>query len=190
MTDPVVLIGNSGKIIHSNAAAARLFEAGDGISAGDDGLRFVDAAAERAFIDGFHACRAGERVETMCAFVVPRPSGNRPYIVTMRPLPAIDTDDRTGVSHTAVATLLVAIRDPEDFGGINADLLAQSYDLSPAEIDLAVSMHAGATIKDVAGRRGVAITTVRTQLYALMGKMYVHRQIDLIRLLQQYRSPF
>jgi len=84
----------------------------------------------------------------------------------------------------------VGIRDPEIFGGIDPALLAESYELSPAEIDLAVAMHGGATVREIAARRGVAITTVRTQLYALMGKMYVNRQIDLIRLLQQYRSPF
>ena len=110
--------------------------------------------------------------------------------MSLRPIPALSGADNTDLSGRRIASVLVAIRDPEIFGGIDPALLADSYDLSPAEIYLAVAMYGGAKVRKIAARRGVAIATVRTQLYSLMGKMYVNRQIDLIRLLQQYRSPF
>ena len=190
MSDPVVLIGTSGSIVNCNAAATRLFEAGDGISAADQRLRFADAAAERAYSDATLVCGTSDAGGEIHSFVAPRPSGNRPYIVSLRPIPALGGRDNADLPDRRIASVLVGIRDPEIFGGIDPALLAESYELSPAEIDLAVSMHGGATVREIAARRGVAITTVRTQLYALMGKMYVNRQIDLIRLLQQYRSPF
>lgn len=190
MSDPVVLIGISGSIVNCNAAATQLFEAGDGISAAEQRLRFADSTAERAYSEAILVSGSGSARSEIHSFVAPRPSGNRPYIVSLRPIPALGSGDNTGLPARRVASVLVAIRDPEIFGGIEPVLLAESYDLSPAEIDLAVAMHGGATVREIATRRGVAITTVRTQLYALMGKMYVNRQIDLIRLLQQYRSPF
>jgi len=176
--------------MNCNAAATRLFEAGDGISAAEQRLRFVDAAAEQAYSDATLLCGTSDAGGEIHSFVAPRPSGKRPYIVSLRPIPALSGAGNTDLAGPRIASVLVAIRDPEIFGGIDPALLAESYDLSPAEINLAVAMHGGATVRDIATRRGVAITTVRTQLYALMGKMYVNRQIDLIRLLQQYRLPF
>lgn len=190
MTEPVILTGSSGDILEYNSAAARLLAAGDGISMLDNRLRFADPSAEQAYFNGLRDCENGDGTADVRVFVVSRPSGSRPYIVSLRPLPSSWDRTEAPLPGDNLANLLLTIRDPEDFGGIDPGLLAESYDLSPAEIDLAVAMYDEATVRDVADRRGVAITTVRTQLYALMGKMYVNRQIDLIRLLQQYRSPF
>lgn len=190
MSDPVVLTDLSGNVLHRNSAASQLFEADDGISLGENRLRFGNSSAEQFHLPAFQVSGNGDPDAEGHSFIVPRPSGKRPYLVAVRPLPVSDSVLGNSLPGDRIAAAIVVIRDPEAFSGVDPDLLRQSYDLSPAEIDLAVALDGGATIRDVAGRRGVAITTVRTQLYALMGKMYVNRQIDLIRLLQQYRSPF
>lgn len=189
MTDPVVLIDTSGSILNCNAAATLVVEADDGISILDNRLRFGNMPAEPYFHSLLQ--RAGDDCLQPAgrSFVVPRPSGKRPYLVAIRPLPPPATTQDLPVPESRSAAAIVAIRDPESFVGVDPGLLSQSYDLSPTEIELAVALDGGATVRTVADRRGVAITTVRSQLYALMGKVYVTRQIDLIRLLQQYRAP-
>lgn len=190
MTDPVVLIDTTGSILNCNAAATLVVEADDGISIHENRVRFGNLPAEQYFTGVFQRPGDDRPQSEGRSFVVSRPSGNRPYLVAIRPLPLPVASQDVPVPESRIAAAIVVIRDPESFVGVDPGLLSQSYDLSPAEIDLAVALDGGATVRDVAGRRGVAITTVRSQLYALMGKVYVNRQIDLIRLLQQYRSPF
>ena len=86
------------------------------------------------------------------------------------------------------AHAIVFIRDPSRFVQLDTSLLKQSYDLTAAELDLAVAIDLGHGLRTIAEQRGVAITTVRSQLYALMEKLNVNRQTDLMRLLRQYRS--
>ena len=69
-------------------------------------------------------------------------------------------------------------------------LVRQSYGLTEAESDLALALDRGTTLPDIAERRGVSITTIRTQLYSLMAKLDVNHQTALVRLLRQYRIPY
>lgn len=120
------------------------------------------------------------------SFPAPRPSGHRPYAVAVRALPATDAF----VEALFGAAALVFIRDPDRYSALDETLLEQSYGLTRAETDLAAALDTGASLTEFAQRRGVSITTVRTQLYALMAKLGVNRQTDLVRLLRQYRRPF
>lgn len=61
-------------------------------------------------------------------------------------------------------------------------LARQAYRLSPAEADLLLALMRGQTPQDFADARGVRITTVRTQLSALLFKTRTARQQDLVAL--------
>ncbi|KQO27476.1 LuxR family transcriptional regulator [Acidovorax sp. Leaf78] len=61
-------------------------------------------------------------------------------------------------------------------------LARQAYRLSPAEADLLQALMRGQTPQDFADARGVRITTVRTQLSALLFKTRTVRQQDLVAL--------
>ena len=119
-------------------------------------------------------------------FPARRLSGARSFIVSVRALSraAPFADALLG------AAAIVFIRDPDTHISIDAALLADSYALTTAETELAVAIDWGKSLAEVADRRGVSITTVRSQLYALMAKLDVNRQTDLVRLLRQYRRPF
>lgn len=187
MSEAVILINATGAILHNNSAASELFALRDGISVRDQRLLFSDKAAAAMFAGAVADLNRGGGDGPLTdshAFAAHRTDGKRPYLVALRRLPQPDA------SGYRSASLIVLIRDPAAFAEIDTGLLHQSYQLSPAEIDLAVALDHGATVRDIAVQRGVAITTVRTQLYALMGKLDVNRQIDLIRLLRQYRLPF
>jgi DNA-binding CsgD family transcriptional regulator len=61
-------------------------------------------------------------------------------------------------------------------------LARQAYRLSPAEADLLLALMRGQTPQDFADARGVRITTVRTQMRALLLKTRTLRQQDLVAL--------
>ena len=61
-------------------------------------------------------------------------------------------------------------------------LARQAYRLSPTEADLLLALMRGQTPQDFADARGTRITTVRTQLSALLAKTRTQRQQDLVAL--------
>ncbi len=61
--------------------------------------------------------------------------------------------------------------------------LAEFFGLSPVEARLAAALLSGKTLSQIAGNTGVRITTVRTQLDAILRKVGAQRQSDLIRIL-------
>lgn len=189
LSEAMFLVDRHGRVLQENSAAADLLSAHDGVTAASRILNFTDPAAAVKFSGALAGLtlRQGQEIDMDGrGFAARRPSGARPYIVAVRALPVVDdfADALIG------ARAIVFIRDPQSYSALDGDLLTESYGLSQAEADLAVSLDLGRTLADIAERRGVSITTVRTQLYALMAKLDVNRQTDLVRLLRQYRQPF
>lgn len=186
--EAAVIIDRSGAVLCANSAAAEVFSGGDGITVVDRRICFSDKHAATRLEAALSSLPtvAGEADDIGGRnFAVHRPSGRRPYLVAVRPLP---TPSATVLTTPGAA--IVFIRDPSTFVRLDADLLRESYDLTAAEVDIACAIDIGLSVSELAEQRGVAVSTVRTQLYALMAKLDVRRQTDLIRLLQQYRRPF
>jgi DNA-binding NarL/FixJ family response regulator len=61
--------------------------------------------------------------------------------------------------------------------------LAELFGLSPAESRLAVALMAGKKLPEIAVEARVWITTLRTQLSAILKKVGAERQVDLVRIL-------
>lgn len=189
LNEATLLVDTRGRILYESPLATELFVAGDGIAATSGMLNLKDRAAAEKFAASLASLSwsEGDKIDMGTrSFPARRLSGARPFIVSVRALSraAPFADALLG------AAAIVFIRDPETYTSLDADLLSQSYQLTPAESDLAVAFDLGASLTDIADRRGVSITTVRTQLYTLMSKLGVNRQTDLVRLLRQYRQPF
>lgn len=189
LNEATLLVDGRGRILFESPLATDLFVAGDGIAAMSGTLNFKDRAAAGKLAASLASLSwsEGDKIDMGTrSFPARRSSGARPFIVSVRAL--------SGAAPFADALLgaaaIVFIRDPETYTSLDADMLSQSYQLTPAETDLAVAFDLGASLTDIANRRGVSITTIRTQLYALMAKLGVNRQNDLVRLLRQYRQPF
>ena len=116
---------------------------------------------------------------------------DQPYIAGACPLQVAGTlvDQGAMEAYQQIAAI-VFLRDPTVYTRLDTDILIQSYRLSEAEIDVAEALDTGATLHEIAQRRGVAISTIRSQLYSLMAKMSVASQTDLARLLRQYGRAF
>jgi DNA-binding NarL/FixJ family response regulator len=61
--------------------------------------------------------------------------------------------------------------------------LAELFGLSPAESRLAVALMGGKKLHDITIETGVGISTLRSQLSAILKKVGADRQVDLIRIL-------
>lgn len=186
--EAAVVIDRTGAVLRVNSAAAEVFSVGDGVTVVDRRICFSDRHAAARFEAALAGLSTGMGEADDIGrrnFAAHRPSKRRPYLVALRPLPA-----PSATVLTTQAAAIVFIRDPSTFVRLDADLLRESYDLTAAEMDIACAIDIGLSVSELAKQRGVAVSTVRTQLYALMAKLDVNRQTDLIRLLQQYRRPF
>lgn len=187
--DAAFLVSEKGRILYENSEAIELASNADGVCSGGRILRFSDLRADAGLAKALAGLRPpeGDRIEMRARnFAARRPSGARPYAVSVRAIPPADAFAEALFGASAI----VFIRDPETYSLLDTTLLIESYGLTRAEAALAELLDTGASLREVADRRGVSITTVRSQLYALMAKLDVNRQADLVRLLRQYRQPF
>lgn len=81
---------------------------------------------------------------------------------------------------------LVLIGDTAEHSTAAADDLAAIYGLTAAEAELAVAIGNGATLGEAAARRGVKLSTVRSQMLSVLQKTGARRQADLVRLLSTF----
>ena len=65
------------------------------------------------------------------------------------------------------------------------DDLQSRYALTPAETEVAMALHGGAALRQIADQRQVSINTVRNQVKSAMAKTGVRRQADLILLVDR-----
>jgi DNA-binding CsgD family transcriptional regulator len=187
LNEGCVTVDRTGKTLFVNAAASEIIARSDGVDVVNGVISFSDTKAANRFGRLLEQLIDGKEVPAAVRqFPAKRPNGKRPYLIALRPLP-----QHSGFSPYAdPAIASVFIRDPEDYAALNTVLLKQSYDLTKAETELAAALDRGFGLRDIADRRAVSINTVRTQLYALMAKLGVHRQTELIGLLARYHVPF
>lgn len=189
LSEGCIIISQSSDVLYANAYAEEIFSVTDGISLDRKQLHFDDKLAAEKYSRYLADMGSGEiTLEVNCArnFIAHRPSGRLPYLISVRPFPPM-AGSTTLLDH---GTAMILIRDPEIFAQLDIDLLTQVFELSKAEAEIAVRLDKGLTLEEIGRERGVSITTARSQLYALMAKVGVRRQPELLRRLAQFRQPF
>ncbi len=169
----VVLIGCNG-VAFANRAARAVHEAGDGlvidttIHTGSSHL-----AGELRTLVG-DACAAGETgADHLASLSVPRPSGRRDLLLIACGLPD---------AGTAEARAVVFISDPERRPAVPGAVLADLFELTPTETEVARALAVGRRTDQIAADLGVSQTTVAFHMRNLFQKTGTHRQADLIAL--------
>jgi len=79
-----------------------------------------------------------------------------------------------------IAPRVLIVARTADPGERKATILRTTYSLTAAETDIAVQMAAGQTAEVIAATRSVSVGTVRAQIKAIMAKIGVRRQIELV----------
>jgi DNA-binding CsgD family transcriptional regulator len=81
---------------------------------------------------------------------------------------------------------LLMFHDPQTHAELDPFIVAETFDLTPAEAKVAVSIAKGKTPEGIAQESRVSIATVRSQVQAIFRKTGVTRQADLVRALATF----
>jgi len=109
---------------------------------------------------------------------IPRPSGHPSYGATIMPLRRSLDVMRRGLA-------LLLVTDPALQPRGLASILQGAFNLTAAEAEVAVLLHAGRSISDIADQRQVTIATTRNQVRSILTKSDTNRQSEFIRLTSQ-----
>lgn len=132
-------------------------------------LYHPDARVQTALLDGLRRAVAGHAPLTLA---VPGGQGHVDRLELSR------ADERMSLCGERLALVRLR-RRPAD--AAPPELLTLAYGLTPAEARVLAALLAGQQPKRYAAEHGVALTTVRTQIAALLVKMACARQSDLVR---------
>jgi DNA-binding CsgD family transcriptional regulator len=177
LTAAVMITDSRAHVIDMNQAAQHVLRRADGLVWKGGKITALHASDEDRLAMFIAAVTAVENAPVAVKWVhIQRKDGySLPYILTIAPL-------REHLSDFAEPLALVIAIDP-DARNHSAIHLADCFELSPAEARLAQALLEGKTLREIAVQFGVKITTLRSQLSAIMRKVGVQRQVDLIRII-------
>ncbi len=170
---PVMLVDASGRMLASNQAARALVDQARKASGGKPGITLPGLSAEQFSTIVRRACRPGDKGGGSLMQVSPG-SPYPPLQVMATPVAANPTIG----SHQPAALILVHGPQAADSG---SHLLQQIFGLTPAEARLTRLILEGRSPGDAAIQLHVSVSTIRTQLSAVLKKTGAQRQSDLVR---------
>ena len=109
--------------------------------------------------------------------VVHRPSGKRPYVLDVIPVPLGHMAD------PAPTRAVVLINDLDARTSPRQESIQKTFDLTPREADLAYQLCTGATLHQAAAAIKISNEHARQRLKTLMAKTGTSRQVELLLLL-------
>jgi len=176
LTAAVIVTDRDARIVGLNRTGEDLLSRGHAVTVRHGRLctaRAFETAKLMALIGA--AAVPDKREPTIGRILIRSRDHGLPYILTVtRLVPELSVFDRP--------LALVLATAPEQRVLAAADLAAL-FGLSPAECRLAVALTAGKRLPDIAADSGLQITTLRTQLSAILKKVGADRQVDLVRIL-------
>jgi DNA-binding CsgD family transcriptional regulator/PAS domain-containing protein len=176
LTVGMVVLDGAGRVLFANRTARQFHADRDGFDL--NGLRaggtapHGDTTIERAISKAL----TGGTIEPSDPVPLGRPSGRRPYAVTVSRCTSFSPE------LPFAAAVIVLIADPDYPPSVSTAALALGYALTPAEIEVTLAVAAGLSLSEIADARRVSIETVRAQLKTAMAKCGARRQSDLVRL--------
>ena len=108
------------------------------------------------------------------------------YVAHILPLKALARGGN-GAAFKAVAALFV--RRVELDSGCYGELIARSFELTPAELRVLVGIVEIGGVPETAENLGIAETTVKTHLQRVFAKTGASRQADLVKIAASFSNP-
>ena len=103
-----------------------------------------------------------------------RDRNTAPLVLDVFPLPS------QSYQLTLAPRVLVVARGPRGAKARRTAILQATYALTPAETQITEYLAEGQSAEFIATKRGVSVETVRTQIKAIMAKLGVSRQVELV----------
>jgi DNA-binding CsgD family transcriptional regulator len=173
---PTFLLGGDGEILHTNAAARKLLQEGDGLIVKQKRMHAAKNTMRkplRELLSRAHASVgtfAGSRGAKPLA--LERPSGRRPLQLLASPVPG-----------PGLGGIMLLATDPEKPTAFRDDVLREHYSFTEAETEVANGLLTGYSLEEIAALRKVRIGTVRDQVKSMLAKTATGRQAEMIRLM-------
>ncbi len=183
----MLLVDESRRIIHANAAGRRLLATDDFLVASHGRLLARDGSIEKALRSALIAAGNGRLSAGTGSIAVPPVAEDRErHIVHVLPLTSA-ASRRAGFGSAPVAALFV------HKAGIDVPSLPESiarhFNLTPTELRVLLAIVDVGGGPEVAEALGVADSTVKTHLHRLFRKTGTRRQTDLVKLVAGFSSP-
>jgi len=182
----VILVDADAAIMQANARANALLDEGTLLRRVAGRLEAPDPVRERALRSVFAAASRGDLEVGDGGIAIPLNAENARYVAHVLPLTA-GARRIAGVNYAAVAALFVRKADLE--GPFPLDAIADTYQLSPAELRVMMMAVELGGVPEIAPALGVSESTVRTHLQRIFDKTGCRRQADLVKLVASYMSP-
>lgn len=181
LSQGVIQLGPNGALLRTNPAADEILGANDGLARAAAGIRAASTREDhrlQQFINAAARVNAGGSAAPGGHLRISRPSGRQSYRCLVAPLGR----DRLVVNPRHAAVVLF-VSDPENLAPIDARLLQELYDLTPAEARIAAALAMGETLPKVAARLGISSNTARTLLARATSKTQTDSQLGLVRMI-------
>lgn len=173
---PAAVLGPRGAAIATNSLLEALNPAV--VQSRPARLGFANAGADQMLAVALEAAEAGLHKGSARSIPIPATEGSVPLVAHLLPIRASAREVFTG----AAAVLLMTPVTPRALP--DAAVIQGLFDLTPAEARIARALGTGMTIGQIAASSGASAATVRNQVQAVFGKTGMHRQADLVGLLQ------
>lgn len=179
---------SNGQVIVKNAEAERILGLKDGIALASNGTIITadtDATSKiRTHILEVCSTARGQANRHESLISIARPSGLTPILLDIGPV-----SDSKAELEQGLEGALITIIDPERIPYLRLDRFAKLYGLTQAETDVCRWIADGASIAEIAERRGTSPITAKNQVSAVLSKSCVGSRVELIRLILRVLPP-
>lgn len=180
----ILVVDDRCRILFGNRAADRMIAENDGIGVIDGAVRALrsgdDASLRAAISATAHAGRFPQENLGAAIVTIARPSGKRPFAVTVLPASECQLPYRPAAANP---TAILSITDSEEVPEPHRRMLQTVYGLTPREADLATALMSGLRLGEAADRLHISQETARVHLRSVFAKTCTHNQAQLISLL-------
>ena len=186
LSSGIYLLNSSCHVVHANAS-------GHALAAADDVVRIIagqlvigGAEANQALREAFAArTDAASLAAGGQAIPLLSPKGER-YVAHILPLSSVL---RNGSERSSDAVGALLLRKVMLGGQCCGALIARTFDLTPTELRVFLSIVEIGGVPETAIALGIAATTVKTHLHRVFAKTGTSRQADLVKLAAGFSNP-
>lgn len=175
-----IFLDDTGKLLRSNAIAARMLQAGDGIGERHGQLR-ANLPSEQQRLQHLIAAALSPQAppgpRLVEAMSITRSGGGHLSLMVQRMArgSALEGERR--------AALVIFLRDHEQVQRAPEEIVRQVFRFTPAETALAMQLLNGLSLEQAADALHVTRNTARTHLSRIFAKLGVRRQTEMMRVL-------
>ena len=171
----MIIADDNRRVVETNRVAERILLRDDGLMIRGMRLKALRVADDAKLGSLLAAVAADTQVGApIRRMLIGRTGSSAAYALTISRIPKDLAPDAPPLAMILLADPDAVVAEPQD--------LVELFRLSPAESRLAAALMRGKKLRDVSMDFGVQITTLRTQLSAILKKLKAKTQADLIRI--------